>query len=63
MIQIGKGLLTQINEIHEFSNIIDKEEVKKFCMRISDEVYENLWKESFGETYEEFIDKMLEIER
>ena len=63
MIQIGKGLLTQINEIHEFSNIIDKEEVKKFCMRISDEAYENLWKESFGETYEEFIDKMLEIEK
>lgn len=62
MIQIGKGLLVQINEIHEFSNIIDKEEVKKFCMRISDEAYENLWKESFGETYEEFIDKMLEIE-
>ena len=63
MIQIGKGLLTQINEIHEFSNIIDKEEVKKFCMSISDEGYENLWKETFGETYEEFIDKMLEIER
>lgn len=61
MIQIGKGLLEQIKETHEFSNIIDKEKVKKFCMDISDENYENLWKESFGETYKEFVDKMFEL--
>lgn len=55
----GKGFLEQVKENYEFSTNINKEDLKTFCMSISDENFETLWKESFGETYEEFVNKML----
>lgn len=58
-IKIGKGLLEQIKEIHEFPNKLTKEDLKDFLMSISDENYEILWKESFGETFEDFVNKIL----
>lgn len=62
MIQTGKGLLAQINENHYIRYTINKEEIRECLMSISDENYETLWKKTFGETYEEFINKMLENE-
>lgn len=58
-IKIGKGIIDQINEIHEFTTKITKEDLKDFLMSISDENYEILWKESFGESYEDFVNKIL----
>lgn len=62
MIQTGKGLLAQINENHYIRHTINKKEIREYLMSISDENYETLWKKTFGETYEEFINKMLENE-
>lgn len=61
MIQTGKGLLTQINEIYEYPPIT-KEDIRKALMSISTEEYEELWRRTFGETYEEFVNKLLENE-
>lgn len=61
MINIGKGLLTQINEVHEYSSIT-KENVREALMSISNKCYEELWRRTFGETYEEFVNKLLENE-
>lgn len=59
MIQIGKGLLTQVNEVHEYPPAT-KEDIRKALMSISNKEYEELWKVTFGETYKEFVDKLLE---
>ncbi len=60
MIQTGKGLLVQINEVHPIKHAVTKENIRESLMSISDESFEILWKKTFGETYEEFINKMLE---
>lgn len=57
MIHIGKGIITQINEIHEYPSTT-KEDIRKALMSISNKWYEELWKRTFGETYEEFINKL-----
>lgn len=62
MIQIGEGLLAQINEVHEYLPIATKENIREALMSISDKRYEELWRETFGETYEEFVNKLLENE-
>lgn len=59
MIQIGKGLFTQINKVHEYP-LPTKENIKEALMSISTEEYEAIWKRTFGETYKEFVDKLLE---
>ena len=58
-IVVGKGLLAQINEVHEYP-IPTKDNIREALMSISTEEYETLWKETFGETYKEFVDKLLE---
>lgn len=63
MIQIGEGLLAQINEVHEYPiPIATKENIREALISISDKRYEELWRETFGETYEEFVNKLLENE-
>jgi len=59
MIHIGKGILAQVNEVHEYPPTT-KEDIRKALMSISNEQYEEIWKETFGETYKEFVDKLLE---
>lgn len=59
MLYIGKGLLTQINEVHEYPPIT-KEDIRKALMSISTEEYEEIWKRTFGESYKEFVDKLLD---
>lgn len=61
-IKIGKGIIDQINEIHEFTTKITKKEVKDALMSISTESFENLWKESFGESYEDFVNSVLDYD-
>lgn len=56
---IGKGLAKQINEVHEYPNAT-KEDIRKALMSISTEEYEELWRRTFGESYKEFVDKLLD---
>lgn len=58
MIQIGKGLIKQVKEVHEYPPTT-KEDIRKALMSISTEEYEEIWKRAFGETYKEFVDKLL----
>ena len=63
MIQIGKGLLSQIDEVYKYpTEKITKENIREALMSISDENYEALWKNSFGETYKDFVEHLLEID-
>lgn len=61
MIQTSKGLITQVNEIHEYPTVT-KENIREALMSISNKWYEELWRRTFGETYEEFVNKLLENE-
>ena len=61
-VKVGKGILDQIYEMHELPTKLTKEEVKDALMSISTESFENLWKESFGESYEDFVDCILVVD-
>lgn len=62
-IKIGKGILEQIKENYNYSNTLTKESVKEAMMDLSTPSFCEFWKEQFNETYEEFIDKMLDIKK
>lgn len=58
---IGEGLFTQLNEVYEYPPAT-KEDIRKALMSISNKWYEELWRRTFGETYKEFVNKLLENE-
>lgn len=61
-IHTGKGLIEQMSEIHTFSTEVNKKSLKEFLINVvSDDEYEMLWKRTFGETFEEFVNKVLEL--
>ena len=61
-IYTGKGLIEQMNEIHIFSTEVNKKSLKEFLINVvSDDEYEMLWKRTFGETFEEFVNRILEL--
>ena len=61
-IYTGKGLIKQMNETHTFSTEVNKKSLKEFLINVvSDDEYEMLWKRTFGETFEEFVNKVLEL--
>lgn len=61
-IHTGKGLIEQMSEIYTFSTEVNKKSLKEFLINVvSDDEYEMLWKRTFRETFEEFVDKILEL--
>ena len=57
-IKTGKGILEQINTVYEFPTKITKAEVKEFALSLKDDDYCKLWKETFGESYEDYIEEI-----
>lgn len=58
-LHISEGFIKQVREVHEYP-IATKESIRKALMSISTEEYEEIWKRAFGETYKEFVDKLLD---
>lgn len=61
-IRTGEGLIEQMSKTYTFSTEINKKSLKEFLINeVSDDKFEMLWKITFGETFEEFVDKVLEL--
>lgn len=61
-IHTGKGLIEQMSETYTFSTEVNKKSLKEFLINVvSDDEFEMLWKRTFGETFEEFVNKVLEL--
>lgn len=54
-----KENLNQIKSNYKYSNIITKETAKELLLSIRSKSFCSSWKNSFNETYEEFVDKLL----
>lgn len=57
-IKTGKGILENSKIVYEYPKIT-KARFKKMALSLKDEHFCKVWKETFGESYDDFVEKML----